>query len=241
MIVDKTGTITKGKPTLVDIKNMSDLKDVEMLSILASLENKSEHPIAHAIINYARENNLAIGEVANFQNIEGKGLKGSVNGILYFAGNLKMIEDLKINFDSSLIEKYTKEGKTPVVIAKEDSARPGAGGKVLGFVMVDDEVKLESKKAVADLHKLGIKVIMATGDDEKAAQYIASLVGIDEVVAHAMPQDKLVKIKDLQRDGHVVAMTGDGVNDAPALAQADVGIARICGDNFASWRHFETR
>jgi len=225
VIVDKTGTITKGKPTLVDIKNSSKLKNNEFLSILATLEDKSEHPIAHALVNYAKENNITIGEVLNFKNIEGKGLSGFIDGVEYFIGNIKLIEDLKINFDAKIIEQYTSQGKTPVILAKKD--------EILGFVMVADEIKIESKKAVADLHKLGIKVVMVTGDDEKAAKYIASLVGIDEVIAHVLPQDKLEKIKELQRKGHIVAMAGDGVNDAPALAQADVGIAMATGTDVA--------
>jgi heavy metal translocating P-type ATPase len=225
VIVDKTGTITIGKPTLVDIQNLSDLKNEDLVSILASLEKKSEHPIAHAIVNYAQEKKLGTNEVSNFEGIQGKGLKGSINGTEYFVGNTKLIKDLGITFDVSKIEEFTAQGKTPVILATKE--------KVLGFVMVADEIKAESKQAVADLHKLGIKVVMLTGDDEKAAKYIASLVGIDEVVAHVLPQDKLAKIKQLQSQGKIVAMAGDGVNDAPALAQADVGIAMGTGTDVA--------
>jgi len=225
VVVDKTGTITKGKPTLVDIQNLSNLKDEELVSVLASLEKKSEHPIAHAIVSYAQEKKLSMSNVLNFEGIQGKGLKGSINGIEYFVGNMKLIKDIDVPFDASKIEQFTAQGKTPVVLATKE--------KVLGFVMVADEIKAESKQAVVDLHKLGIKVVMLTGDDEKAAKHMASLVGIDDVVAHVLPQDKLAKIKELQSQGHIVAMAGDGVNDAPALAQADVGIAMGTGTDVA--------
>ncbi len=225
VIVDKTGTITIGKPTLVDIQNLSNLKDNELISLLASLEKKSEHPIAHAIVSYAEKKNIDLENVSDFEGIQGKGLKGLINGTQYFVGNTKLIRDLSISFDDSKIEEFTTQGKTPVIIATKE--------KVLGFVMVSDEIKPESKKAVEDLHKLGIKVVMLTGDDEKAAKYMASLVGIDEVVAHVLPQDKLEKIKEFQSQDKIVAMAGDGVNDAPALAQADVGIAMSTGTDVA--------
>lgn len=225
VIVDKTGTITIGKPTLVDIENLSDLKNEELVSILATLEKKSEHPIANAIVNYAQEKNILVSDTSNFEGLQGKGLKGSIDGKEYFVGNAKLIRELGVSFDVSKIEQYTSQGKTPVILATKE--------KVLGFFMVADEVKAESKQAIADLHKLGIKVIMLTGDDEKAAKHMASLVGIDEVIAHVLPQDKLAKIKDLQSQGKIVAMAGDGVNDAPALAQADVGIAMGTGTDVA--------
>ncbi|OGJ15585.1 hypothetical protein A2585_02220, partial [Candidatus Nomurabacteria bacterium RIFOXYD1_FULL_39_12] len=170
VVVDKTGTITVGRPTLVDIEilakevghqgiPMSDLREQEFISILSSLEKKSEHPIAEAILNYSLKKNIKIENVSNFESISGKGLKGTISGVEYFVGNVKLVEDLGISFDSSKLEQYTMQGKTPVLLVTAE--------KVLGFVTVADEIKAESKKAVADLHKLGIKVIMLTGDDER--------------------------------------------------------------------------
>jgi len=225
VVVDKTGTITMGKPTLVDIENLSGNSDEEFISIIASLEKKSEHPIAHAVTHYALAKKIELREVSDFEAIKGKGLQGTISGEKYFVGNVQLIDDLGINFDKSKIEKFTSEGKTPVMLATEN--------KFLGSVYVSDEVKKESKQAVADLHKLGIEVVMLTGDDEKAAKFIASQVGINEVLAHVLPKDKLEKIKSLQSQGKIVAMAGDGVNDAPALAQADIGIAMGTGTDVA--------
>lgn len=225
VVVDKTGTITKGKPTLVDIINLSKRTDEELVAILASLEMKSEHPIAHAIIAYAHEKNITISEISNFESLQGRGLTGSINGTEYFVGNTKLVSDLNISFDATTLDTFTSQGKTPVILATNE--------RVLGFVMVADEIKAESIEAVKNLHTLGIKVIMLTGDDAKTAKYIGSLVGIDEVIAHVQPQEKLAKIKALQTQGRIVAMAGDGVNDAPALAQADVGIAMGTGTDVA--------
>lgn len=225
VVVDKTGTITKGKPTLVDIQNFTSLENHELVSILASLEKMSEHPIAHAIVKYAEDKDIPISEISDFESLQGKGLRGFIDEKEYFAGNAKLINSLGIPFDARTLDEFTSQGKTPVIIATKE--------EVLGFVMVADEIKTESVEAVRNLHALGIKVVMLTGDDERAATYIASLAGIDDVVAHVLPEDKLKKIKELQSQGRVVAMAGDGVNDAPALAQADIGIAMGTGTDVA--------
>jgi Cu2+-exporting ATPase/Cu+-exporting ATPase len=225
IVMDKTGTITTGKPAVVDVINTSELSEESFVQIIASLENKSEHPIAHAILAYAKNKNISLAAVSDFSIIQGKGLRGIINGTEYFVGNAQLVTERGITFDHAQLSKFTSQGKTPALVCTKDS--------LLGFIMVADEVKKESKDAVAALHKMGIKVIMLTGDDEKTATFIASLVGIDEVVAHVLPGDKMSKITELQNQGRIVAMAGDGVNDAPALAQANVGIAMGTGTDVA--------
>ena len=187
MVFDKTGTITKGKPEFVSIKNYSTLSDDELILILASLENKSEHPIAHAVVSYVKNKKTELLNTENFESIKGKGVSGKINGAVYYAGNVKFIEDLKLSFDSGVILDMTNKGITPVVLAGKEA--------VLGVVFISDALREESKEAISRLHKLGIKVVMLTGDDKNTAQHIADEVGIDEVVAGALPEDKLNKIK----------------------------------------------
>ncbi|OGZ45524.1 MAG: copper-translocating P-type ATPase [Candidatus Ryanbacteria bacterium RIFCSPHIGHO2_02_FULL_48_12] len=225
VVVDKTGTITKGKPELTSIQNHSDKTDDEIIAILASLENKSEHPIAHAIVAYAKERRLPTQEIQGFEAIKGKGLRGMIGAIEYFAGNTVLVRDMGLSFDSASLEKETREGKTPIMLVTKD--------RVLATILVADAIKPEAVQAVKNLHRLGIKTVMLTGDDRHTAAFIANQVGIDEVVAEVLPQDKLHKIKELQSQGKIVAMAGDGVNDAPALAQADVGIAMATGTDVA--------
>lgn len=225
VVVDKTGTITRGKPELTSIQNQSDKNDDELMSILASLEKNSEHPIAHAIVSFTKAKGLPLQAVTGFEIVKGKGLKGSINGVEYFAGNHALVNDLHLSFDASALEKETMEGKTPIVLATKD--------KVMAVVLVADSIKPEAVEAIRNLHALGIRTVMLTGDNKNTAAYIAQQVGIDEVLAEVLPEDKLNKIKELQGQGKIVAMAGDGVNDAPALAQADVGIAMSTGTDVA--------
>ncbi|MCR4260905.1 MAG: heavy metal translocating P-type ATPase [Candidatus Colwellbacteria bacterium] len=225
VVVDKTGTITKGKPELVHIQNVSKLSDERVISILASLESKSEHPIAYAVAEYAKSKNISSLLVSDFEIVKGKGLKGIVEDTEYFAGNTKLVSDLGLSFDLGRIEVETMQGKTPIILATKN--------EVIGVVMVADAIKPEAVEAVENLHKLGIKIIMLTGDNKNTALAIAKEVGIDDVVAEVLPDDKLNKIKELQDQGLIVAMAGDGINDAPALAQADIGIAMGTGTDVA--------
>jgi heavy metal translocating P-type ATPase len=228
IVVDKTGTITKGKPELVAIHAQKNTTEKEIIEILATLESRSEHPIAHAILAYSQQQKIATQSMQNFEIIKGKGVKGVIQGKEYFAGNEKMLTDLGLKMSPLLeasVRKETKQGKTPVILMSRE--------QVLGAVMVADAVKEEAKEAIEKLHKLGVKVIMVTGDNAQTARAIADEVGIDEVVAEVLPQDKLAKVKKLQEEGETVAMAGDGVNDAPALAQADVGIAMSTGTDVA--------
>lgn len=225
IVVDKTGTITKGKPELVGVQNVSKLPEEKIVSILATLESKSEHPIAHAVLEYAKAKNISLLSASGFENIKGKGVKAVIDGTEYFAGNTKLISDLEMFFDLKKIEAETMQGKTPIILATKDA--------VLGVVMVADAIKPEAVEAVKNLHRLGIKVIMLTGDHKNTAKAIAKEVGIDDVIGEVLPEEKLNKIKELQNQGRTVAMAGDGVNDAPALAQADVGIAMGTGTDVA--------
>ncbi len=225
VVVDKTGTITTGKPELTNIENKSDKTDSEVLAILATLENKSEHPIAHAIVQYAKEKNTVLKTIEQFEILTGKGLKGIIEKREYFAGNTKMLSDIPIAFDAKHLEEETAKGKTPVILADRHG--------ILAIVYVADQVKHEAQETVAQLHTLGKKVVMLTGDSKKTGEYIGKLVGVDEVITEVMPEDKVRIVKELQGKGNIVAMVGDGVNDAPALAQADVGIAMGTGTDVA--------
>ncbi len=225
VVVDKTGTITKGKPELASINNLSSMTDDELIAILASLEQKSEHPIAHAIITYASNKNIQLKKVGDFSAIKGKGLRGIVDGAEYYIGNAMLMQELGIQFDKKEFERESLEGKTPVILSSKEA--------VLGIFMVADTIKPEAKEAIENLHKLGIAVTMLTGDDKNTAEYIAKEVGIDTVIAEVLPEDKLEIVKKLQAQNKIVAMAGDGVNDAPALAQADVGIAMSTGTDVA--------
>lgn len=225
LVLDKTGTITKGKPEVISVKNLSQNSDNEILAILAALEKRSEHPIAHAVLFYATEKQVSEKSLQNFEVIKGKGVKGTMDSKEYYAGNTKLLGDLGLSFDVASLEQETSQGRTPVLLASRE--------QVLAVVMVADAVKPQAKEAIAALHALGIKTVMLTGDDRNTAAAIAKEVGIDEIVAEVLPEDKLKKIQELQGKGKIVAMAGDGVNDAPALAQANVGIAMATGTDVA--------
>lgn len=230
VVLDKTGTITQGKPVVTDIicaagKNADK---TQLLQIAGSLEKGSEHPLAEAIVNYCVTNNISLEKVTDFNALFGKGIEGTVSGTHYFAGNEKMMEEKGISLSTeqkNQIQALAKQGRTPLLFADEK--------QFLGIVAVADVVKPTSKEAVQKFRDYGIHVIMLTGDNEVTAQAIKEQVGIDEVIAGVLPTQKEEKISALKQAGHKVAMIGDGVNDAPALASADVGIAIGAGADVA--------
>ena len=230
VVLDKTGTITQGKPVVTDIicaagKNADK---TQLLQIAGSLEKGSEHPLAEAIVNYCETNSIALEKVTDFNALFGKGIEGTVSGTHYFAGNGKMMEEKGISLSTeqkNQIHALAKQGRTPLLFADEK--------QFLGIVAVADVVKPTSKEAVQKFRDYGIHVIMLTGDNEVTAQAIKEQVGIDEVIAGVLPTQKEEKISALKQAGHKVAMIGDGINDAPALASADVGIAIGAGTDVA--------
>lgn len=230
VVLDKTGTITQGKPVVTDIicaagKNADK---TQLLQIAGSLEKGSEHPLAEAIVNYCVTNNTSLEKVTDFNALFGKGIEGTVSGTHYYAGNEKMMEEKGIRLSTeqkNQIQALAKQGRTPLLFADKK--------QFLGIVAVADVVKPTSKEAVQKFRDYGIHVIMLTGDNEVTAQAIKEQVGIDEVIAGVLPTQKEEKISALKQAGHKVAMIGDGVNDAPALASADVGIAIGAGTDVA--------
>ena len=219
VVFDKTGTITKGKPVLTDLIAYGKYNENELLKIAASVENDSEHPLAEAIVNKAKEKNIEIKPYEKFRAMPGYGIRAIFEGKEVQIGNRKLMENRKIDVEISQkdYDILSNEGKTPMYISIDN--------ELAGLVAVADVIKETSKEAIEKLKKMGIKTIMLTGDNEKTAKFIAKQVGIDDVISEVLPYQKSQKVKELQEKDEFVAMVGDGINDSPALAQANVGIA----------------
>jgi len=228
VIFDKTGTITKGKPEVTDVEDLGSIDEEEVAIISASLEKQSEHPLAEAIVNYAEEEKYTLREVEGFEAIPGHGVKGKIAKIEYYLGNRKLITstlNLSIDKFERKLERLEDQGKTAMILASKK--------EILGIVAVADTVKETSKEAVEMLKKKGIEVWMITGDNQRTANAIGMQVGITNILAEVLPQNKAEEVKKLQNMGKKVAMVGDGINDAPALAQANLGIAMGSGTDVA--------
>lgn len=228
VVLDKTGTITEGKPVVTDITVFGDMTESELLRTAGALENGSGHPLAEAVISKCKAMGISLVGVEEFEAVFGKGITGTVDGTKYYAGNRALLEEYGIPTDKDTLkiaEDYASHGKTPLIFAN--------GNKVTGIIAVADVVKETSRAAVEEFKKQGIHVVMLTGDNEVTANAIKKETGIDEVIANVLPAQKEEKIASLKASGHKVAMVGDGVNDAPALASADVGIAIGAGTDIA--------
>ncbi|MCW8820879.1 MAG: copper-translocating P-type ATPase, partial [Sulfurovum sp.] len=227
LIVDKTGTLTEGKPKLVAVETIGQVEKNNLLQFAASLEYSSEHPIAHAIVEEVESQHIEILPVQDFNSVTGKGITGSVNGHTVAIGNLKLLESL--NVETILLKKIAQrlraDGATVILIAIDNNPA--------GLIAVADPIKETTKDAINTLHEEGLKVVMLTGDNATTANAVAQKLGIDEVHADVLPDEKAKVVKMLQEQGEIVAMAGDGINDAPALAQAHIGIAMGTGTDVA--------
>src|SRR5660397_210036 len=227
VVLDKTGTLTRGKPMVTDILPMDGCEEEELLMLAASAERGSEHPLGEAIVEEARDTGLELSEPHDFQAIPGYGIEATIGGASLLVGSLRLMQERVSNLDGveAQAERLAGEGKTPMFLARD--------GVMVGVIAVADTLKDGSKETVDRLRGLGLEVIMITGDNSRTAKAIADQVGIDRVLADVLPQDKAEEIKKLQGEGKLVAMVGDGINDAPALAQADIGIAIGTGADVA--------
>jgi Cu+-exporting ATPase len=227
LVVDKTGTLTEGKPRVVTVESVSDYSEDEVLRLAASLERGSEHPLAAAIVDRADESNLKLSDSSDFDSITGKGVKGTVDGKGLLLGNTRLLEDSGIDAGrlSERAESLRREGQTVVLFAVD--------GAPAGLIGIADPIKESTSEALEELRNEGLRIVMLTGDSRTTAEAVAKSLGIDEVHAGVLPDQKHQKVKELQADGHKVAMAGDGINDAPALAQAEVGIAMGSGTDVA--------
>jgi len=227
LVVDKTGTLTEGKPGLVVVHAATGFTEEELLRVAASLERGSEHPLAEAIVRGAEEQGIKLVKPDNFKSVTGKGVTGEVDGQTVAAGNAALLESLDINVAnlSQQADQQRAEGQTVMLVAID--------GKAVGLIGVADPVKETTTEAIRDLHAAGIRIVMMTGDNQLTANAVAGKLEIDQVHAGVLPEQKAELIKKLQAEGHIVAMAGDGINDAPALAQAHVGIAMGSGTDVA--------
>jgi len=227
IVLDKTGTITKGHPELTNIIPLGDVTEEELLSITASIEQQSEHPLALAIVNYAKNKNLHLQPISDFSAIAGYGVRATIGNQLIFLGNRKLMHEQSIDCSAleSKADNLSSQGHTVIYIARDK--------QLLGAISISDPIKEDSIDAIKQLQKLGITVYMLTGDHEQTANAVANKIGITHVFAEVLPKDKANKVKELQRHGNIVGMVGDGINDAPALAQADIGFAIGSGTDVA--------